>query len=144
MLSLCEPRSNTHTLAQMFPTHTYARLMHHTAPTYFSGCDAPALSGPGRVLSMRTTFHLLICGRTSGVCLPPSQPLTLNPPCLRHHAPRAAAEVCQSAWPLGGPLTSTSGLGTCCQVGNSPDLNDAMKLVDNVIRRYHTITSPPI
>ena len=138
MLYLC-PNTHTHTCFR----HTYAITHTHTSVSAcFSGC-APAPSGSGRVLSMRTPQHLLICGRTSGVCLPPS--LTLWTPCLlRHHAPKAAAAECKSAWPLSGPLSWSSGLETCCQVSKGADLNDAMKLVDNVIRRYNTITSPPI
>ena len=77
-------------------------------------------------------------------CVSASLPNPLNLASDRQHAPRAAAEVCQSAWPLGGPQSWSSGLGTCCQAGKSADLNDAMKLVDNVIRRYYSTISPPI
>ena len=60
-------------LTLVFPTHLCSNVT-----ACFSGC-APARSGSGRVLRMRTSHHLLICGRTSGVCLPPSLTPSTSP-----------------------------------------------------------------
>ena len=103
-----------YTHSHMFPTHLCYNT-HTSVTACFSGC-APAPSGSGRVLSMRTRQHLLICGRTSGVCLPPSLTLWTLPqtPCTQSSsrgvpeclAPKRAPEL---KFGLGNLLSSRQG-----------------------------------
>ena len=103
VLYLCEPRPNTHTRTDVSDTPMLA-IMHHTpllqqsASAALRACAKRQRPGPEHAHS--STFIDLWPHQR---CVSASLPNPLNLASDRQHAPRAAAEVCQSAWPLGGP-----------------------------------------